>query len=126
MILIKKIYSIKLNSIHKSYLKFPKFLNKIQNKTYIELLNILINFPVSIKLKFEKIYLSLIHSINFTYQNIFFLKTVITRNAILKRLQARAKGKSVIIKKRMSNLTITYCNKNLYTHLKCLLLLLIN
>ena len=126
MILIKKVYSIKLNSIHKSYLKFPKFLNKIQNKTYIELLNILINFPVSIKLKFEKIYLSLIHSVNFTYQNIFFLKTVITRNSILKRLQARAKGKSVIIKKRMSNLKITYCNKNLYTHLKCLLLLLIN
>jgi hypothetical protein len=126
MILIKKVYSIKLNSIHKSYLKFPKFLNKIQNKTYIELLNILINFPVSIKLKFEKIYLSLIHSINFTYQNIFFLKTVITRNSILKRLQARAKGKSVIIKKRMSNLKITYCNKNLYTHLKCLLLLFIN
>lgn len=126
MILIKKVYSIKLNSIHKSYLKFPKFLNKIQNKTYIELLNILINFPVSIKLKFEKIYLSLIHSINFTYQNIFFLKTVITRNSILKRLQARAKGKSVIIKKRMSNLKITYCTKNLYTHLKCLLLLFIN
>ena len=126
MILIKKVYSIKLNYIHKSYLKFPKFLNKIQNKTYIELLNILINFPVSIKLKFEKIYLSLIHSVNFTYQNIFFLKTVITRNSILKRLQARAKGKSVIIKKRMSNLKITYCNKNLYTHLKCLLFLLIN
>lgn len=126
MILIKKVYSIKLNSIHKSYLKFSKFLNQIQNKTYIELLNLLINFPVSIKLKFEKIYLSLIHSINFTYQNIFFLKTVITRNSILKRLQARAKGKSVIIKKRMSNLKITYCNKNLYAQLKCLLLLLIN
>lgn len=122
---LKKLHLVKINAIHKSYLKFNIFLKKVQNKTYTELLLILIHFPIGIRMILEKIYLSIINSGNFNFQNIFFLKTFITRNSILKRLQARAKGKSVIIKKRMSNLVITFCNSKLYSHLKCLLLLFI-
>lgn len=115
--MINKIFikSITLKNIKISPTKLNIYILKLRNKTYIELLKL---FKYSHN-KYDIIIWKLIYSlisnlkmtINLNLKNLIIFEIFVTRGPILKRLQPRAKGQSVQIQKKFSNLTISLGKK---------------
>jgi large subunit ribosomal protein L22 len=114
--------------IRYKYLKFSPnklniFISKLSKKTYSEIYKILLVFPK----KISNIILKLINSSNFIFNKhkIIILNSSVNKGPILKRSQPRAKGKSYLIQKKMSHITISISNIYNYITLKFLNLILL-
>jgi large subunit ribosomal protein L22 len=110
-----KFIIIKKKFIHISLTKLNLICGKIRNKTYIEALNILKLLPQ----KNVIVVWQILHSVvtnaiinkNMKKNDLFIESIYVNKGPIKKKISARAKGKSDIIKKRMSHLTIKIIEK---------------
>lgn len=111
-----KIIIVKTKFIHISFTKLNVILDKIRNKSYIEVLNILKFIPKKkTYIIWQTLYSAISNAINNNKVNknlLFISEFYVNKGPISKKIQARAKGKSDIIKKKMSHLTIKLIEKN--------------
>jgi large subunit ribosomal protein L22 len=101
--------------IHTPSTKLGLICDKIRNKKYIEALNILKCLPqknvILIWQTLHSIISNALNNNNMKKDNLFIESIYVNKGPIKKKISPRAKGKSDIIKKRMSHLTIKIIEK---------------
>ena len=113
---LKKEISANIKYLRISPSKISKILNKIKGKMYTEALKILYNIP-------QKSGIFVLKALYSAANNAFYNKKILKENlyisiayvnqgSILKRIHARAKGKSAKIEKKTCHLTIFVKEKN--------------
>jgi large subunit ribosomal protein L22 len=97
--------------------KISKILDKIRGKTYISALKILYNIPQKSSFFVLKTLLSAANNAfynnNILKENLYISVAYANQGSILKRMHARAKGKSAKIEKKICHITIFVREKNL-------------
>lgn len=116
--ILKKEISANVKYLRISSSKISKILNKIRGKMYIEALKILYNIPQKSGIYILKALYSAannaFHNKKILKENLYISTVYVTRASILKRIYARAKGKSAKIEKKMCHLTIFVKEKKNY------------
>lgn len=125
----KDYISIKFKNIKISISKLNIYILKIYKKTYNEIKNIIKFFPKKIYINIFKLYNLIIYNIinkyNIKKENLIIINICLNKGNILKKMQPAAKGKSYIIKKRISYIIIKICNIYEYITLNFINLILI-
>ena len=123
------LYTITSKMIKLSPTKANLILDKLRNKTYLEISQILLKLPKKNSAIFNNLYRSVLgNAYNITkikYENLYLFETFANKGAILKRQQPRAKGQSYLIQKRFSYITIKICSFFEYTTLELLYFILL-
>lgn len=102
---VKKLGTVRKVRISPTKINF--YLNKICQKNYTNVLLLLKTFPAKPRIIIWKL-LKATHSqlSSFPSENIIVSEAYVTKGPVLKRFQARAKGKAFPIKSRTSNITL--------------------
>jgi large subunit ribosomal protein L22 len=114
---MKKIGFAKIKFLRIAPTKIKKILDKIRGKSYINAIKILYAIPQKSGQAVFKALKSAInnacHNNSLLKEKLFISKAYVTQGPILKRLHARAKGKSAKIEKKMCHITFFVEEKNI-------------
>lgn len=105
---------IKIKNIKISFTKINKFLNKLNNLSYKNILYFIQSFPNKIKIILKNILVMNILIQNSNYKSLILIKVFANKNLITKKIQPRAKGQTFYIQKKSSNLFFYFCTQKLY------------
>ncbi len=114
---MKKIGTAKIKFLRIAPTKIKKILDKIRGKSYLSALKFLYNIPqkpgLAVFKSIKSAASNLFHS-NSAEKNKLFIKEIyVNQGPILKRIHARAKGKSAKIEKKMCHITVYIEEKNI-------------
>lgn len=123
------IFTITSKMVKLSPTKVNLTLNKIRNKTYLEIIQVLNKLPQKKGIILSNLFFTLLANIynilKIKKENVFLFETYVNKGAILKRQQPRAKGQSYLIQKRFSYITLKICTLFDYTTLELLYFILL-
>jgi large subunit ribosomal protein L22 len=114
MIIKNQIFSAKIKYNRISPLKLYDILSKIVKKSYIEIIYILKNIKKRAVFFIWNIIKSIVSNIYNLYKinkkNFIILEAYATKSITLKKIYFKARGKTFVIRKRMSHITIKMIN----------------
>lgn len=114
----RQIFSIKSKYINVSPNKLKIILKKLQKNSYKDTQFLLTYLPNKVSKIIWKYFFSICsiasNLLNIKKEYLFFLESFSTPGSILKRSQPRAKGRSFLIQKKRSYLTLSVCSIKFY------------